>query len=280
MLILFSAAHSQMGTSSAEIKLPQSCCTASMAFSSQGYVTSTASSALIGCTGPAKEPMASRAARAALLGMDSMPSSSTPTRVAPMHQSVTDLYSLFRSTRPPRMMPPITMATSKPAPARSTSMASVKPARCSFRSMKAPTTLVTAIEVTKAAKGGRNPGVRSSRQASCGKLSAGFSACFSPPTSCFKAPLCFSARSFSSSDADGGVGGRSWKKTREAAATTVEMRVMNTKYVLSPASEPPMAPPAMKAAAMPTWLKLMATAVDMARSSGANHVAESSGGVH
>mmetsp|Transcript_27138 Transcript_27138/g.73648 ORF Transcript_27138/g.73648 Transcript_27138/m.73648 type:complete len:301 (-) Transcript_27138:272-1174(-) len=222
----------------------------------------------MGCTGPAKAPTASSATMTSPCGIcPPKPNNNTPASVAARQASVTFLYSLFLSTIPPRMMPPTTMASSKPAPERSTVPWSKMPARPSFCSMKAPTTFVTEMETTNAASGGTKPGVRKSCTACSGKEIS-------------SSELPSAASAFSSAEKEGGEGGRSWKKMREATATRTEAMVMNPKYSFSPPSEPPIAPPTRKAAAIPTWLKLMATAVARERSSFANHVAESRGGVH
>mmetsp|Transcript_67716 Transcript_67716/g.191904 ORF Transcript_67716/g.191904 Transcript_67716/m.191904 type:complete len:241 (+) Transcript_67716:441-1163(+) len=222
----------------------------------------------MGCTGPAKVPMARSAKMTAARGRCPVPSSSTPSSVSPRQARVTDLYSLLRSTKPPSRMPPMTMATSKPAPARPMVPWSSMPAPASFASMKAPTTFVTAIDVTKAARGGTKPGVWKSATACSGKEGSAAPA------------LASWASSFSCSEAEGGVGGRSRKPMSAPAATMKAAAVMKPKYSFSPASEPPSAPPTRKAVAMPTWLKLIATAVARARSLGANQAAESRGGVH
>mmetsp|Transcript_15923 Transcript_15923/g.43681 ORF Transcript_15923/g.43681 Transcript_15923/m.43681 type:complete len:269 (-) Transcript_15923:1217-2023(-) len=235
------AAHSHTGTKSAEAKLPQSCCTASIAFSSAGYVTSTASSALMGCTGPANVPMASRAVRTRRRGACPKPSSSSAASVAARQASVTALYSLFWSTRPPSITPPITINSSKPAPAMSIVAWSSMPARTSFCSAKAPTTLVTAIEVTKAARGATKPGVWNISQACAGNTNS------SP----FVDTVSWTD-SFCNAEADGGVGGLSWKKTRAPTATKTAATVVRPKYSFNPPSVRPSSPPRRKAVAMPT----------------------------
>ena len=62
--------------------------------------------------------------------------------------------------------------------------------------------------------------------------------------------------------------------------TAKQKAVMRPKYEARPGAVVAMDPPTRNAVAMPIWLKLSATAVDVARSSDANHVAESIGGVH
>mmetsp|Transcript_13925 Transcript_13925/g.30433 ORF Transcript_13925/g.30433 Transcript_13925/m.30433 type:complete len:254 (+) Transcript_13925:116-877(+) len=164
-----SAAHSATGMKSAEIKLPPICCTLSTAVSSPGYVTSTASSALMGCIGPVKNP---NRMRAATINLGSFPhscsvhpSGTTKIMDKPKHSSVTNLYRFVRSTYPPSTMPPITMASSKAAPASDTCHVSVTPPRCKMGSIKAPTTLVMVMEQIKAASALKNPGVETNCRA-------------------------------------------------------------------------------------------------------------------
>lgn len=93
--------------------------------------------------------------------------------VRPKQASVTPLYCFVRSTYRPKRIPPNMMATCdtsshartrrervgtwKPAPISSMMASRTKPALCMVSEVNAETTLVTPIEATKAASGGKKP---------------------------------------------------------------------------------------------------------------------------
>jgi len=85
---------------------------------------------------------------------------------------------------------------------------------------------------------------------------------------------------FSISDEDGGMGGSSWNCSNAPTAVIVLRTAMIPKYSSRPSPSVTMAPPTKNAVAIPIWLKFSATAVLVARSDGANHVADKTGGVH
>lgn len=85
---------------------------------------------------------------------------------------------------------------------------------------------------------------------------------------------------FSNSDDEGGLGGKFSNWSTVPTANNVQITEMRPKYCSNPVGELAMAPPTKNAVAIPIWLKFNATAVDVARSSLANHCALSKGGVH
>ena len=79
---------------------------------------------------------------------------------------------------------------------------------------------------------------------------------------------------------DGGVGGLSSNCTKVPNVTAAQAIVITEKYCASPSADVAILPPTRNAVAIPIWLKFNAIAVDVARSSDANHVADNMGGVH
>mmetsp|Transcript_18496 Transcript_18496/g.40468 ORF Transcript_18496/g.40468 Transcript_18496/m.40468 type:complete len:451 (+) Transcript_18496:834-2186(+) len=282
------SAATQMGTSSAEKRFPLSCCVASTAFSSEGYVTSTASSALTAWTGPAMKPRRNSTGSTTPCGTVSESPNATPRKesrpsVAARHAIVTSLNSFVRSTYPPIIIPPSTMANWNPAPARLMVDPLTMPARTSSSSVNAETVLVTAMLPTNAASGMPNPLVRRKCRAVAGYVRN--------PLALLSASLLSSCAitNWAAADAEGNEGGRSSNLTQVAAQTSAERTVTTERYserdragsatsVLL--TSPTRKPPTRNAVAMPTWLKLMATAVARARSLFPNQVALSCGGKH
>ncbi len=87
----------------------------------------------MGWTGPTKKP---RRNRDAISSRGSWPrrcwvrpSGSMNTKDSAMHHNVTDLYSFVLSTYLPRIIPPRTIAISKPHPAQAMARRSVTPPR-------------------------------------------------------------------------------------------------------------------------------------------------------
>mmetsp|Transcript_35846 Transcript_35846/g.88268 ORF Transcript_35846/g.88268 Transcript_35846/m.88268 type:complete len:377 (-) Transcript_35846:1236-2366(-) len=253
------------GTSSALNRLPHTCCSATMAFSSSGYATSTASSQLIGWMGPTTRPSAMMDASTMLLSrLAPAPMGSSSPAVMAIRAMVTPLYFLDLSTYPPRKMLPNMMASWKPAPVRSMVSTLSTPLRMSVSPMKALTALLMPMDTTNAISGCKNPLVCSSFHAITGKGLRSAAA-----TSTLLA-----------AELEGGVGGASWNCTTAPMLTAKDRNVMRLKYPFMPVSVCAITPPTMKLVAMPIWLALMAMDVATARSSLPNHVALSSVGVH
>ena len=61
----------------------------------------------------------------------------------------------------------------------------------------------------------------------------------------------------------GGVSGFSWNCRKAPRVTTSDAAEITEKYCSRPSALPAIAPPTRKAVAIPTWLKLMAMAVQL-----------------
>mmetsp|Transcript_7699 Transcript_7699/g.18643 ORF Transcript_7699/g.18643 Transcript_7699/m.18643 type:complete len:255 (+) Transcript_7699:523-1287(+) len=236
----------------------------------------------MGWTGPAAAPRVRIPATTTHCGMlmsypSAIPSIPRVDIVTRKHASVAALNCFVLSTYPPKSIPPTIIATWKPAPISSTTSSRVNPALCMVSEVKADTTFVTPIEATNAASGARNPGVLRSFQAVAGNVNHSYG---SPSASrCVCASASFTAWA---AEEVGGVGGRSRSRATVAIKAPIEPSVISERYSSSASGTCPLrsAPPTRNAAAMPSWLALRQTAVERARSSFPNHVADSSGGEH